>query len=86
MDIALQPASVTSQITVTEAPPELQTETAEVNSEMIRHRSALADDLVQGRNFEALYTLIPGAARCRKRTPSFEPFARHVRERERHLV
>src|ERR1700728_3124405 len=34
IDIALQPASVSTQITVTEAAPELQTETAEVDSEI----------------------------------------------------
>ncbi len=63
VDIALQPASVTSQITVTEAPPELQTETAEVNSEIDQTQiSALPVTSSQGRSYQALYTIIPGAA------------------------
>jgi hypothetical protein len=63
IDITLQPASVSTQITVTDAPPMLQTETAEVNSEISK------DELAQlpltsggGRSFQALYTLIPGGA------------------------
>jgi hypothetical protein len=63
VDIALQPASVTAQITVTEAPPELQTETAEVNSEIDQTQiSALPVTSSQGRSYQALYTIIPGAA------------------------
>jgi len=61
IDITLQPASVSTQITVTDAPPMLQTETAEVNSEISK------DELAQlplnsngGRSFQSLYTLIPG--------------------------
>jgi hypothetical protein len=61
VDIVLEAAMVSTGITVTDAPPELQTETAEVNSEINK------DELAQlpitssgGRNFQALYTLIPG--------------------------
>ena len=63
VDVTLQPASVSTQITVTEAPPELQTETAEVNSEISQTQlSQMPETSSQGRSFEALYTLIPGAA------------------------
>jgi hypothetical protein len=62
-DIALQPASVSTQITVTEAAPLLQTETAEVNSEISQTQlSQMPETSSQGRSYQALYTLIPGAA------------------------
>ena len=62
-DISLQPGSVTTQVTVTEAPAELQTETAEVNSEISQSQiSALPVTSSQGRSYQALYTIIPGAA------------------------
>jgi len=63
VDVMLQPASVSTQITVTEAPPALQTETAEVNSEISQTQlSQMPETSSQGRSFQALYALIPGAA------------------------
>ena len=60
VDITLQPATVSTQITVTEAPPMLQTETAEVNSEISQTQlSQMPMTSSQGRSFQALYTLIP---------------------------
>jgi len=60
-DIALNPGGVSTQITVTEAPAALQTETAEVNSEISKDQLAqLPMTSSGGRNFQALYTLIPG--------------------------
>ncbi len=67
IDVTLQAASVSSQITVTEAAPELQTETAEVDSEVSQTQlSQLPLTSSQGRNYEALYTIIPGAADVRE--------------------
>ncbi len=63
LDVTLQPASVSSQVTVTEAPAELQTETAEVNNEISQTQIAqLPITSSQGRSYQALYTLIPGGA------------------------
>jgi len=63
VDLTLQPASVSTQITVTEAPPLLQTETAEVNNEISQAQlSQMPETSSQGRSYQALYTLIPGAA------------------------
>ncbi len=63
IDVALQPASVSTQVTVTEAPPALQTETAEVNSEISQTQlSQMPETSSQGRSYQALYSLIPGAA------------------------
>jgi hypothetical protein len=63
VDVTLQPASVSTQITVTEAAPLLQTETAEVNSEISQQQlSQMPETSSQGRSYQALYTLIPGAA------------------------
>ena len=63
VDARLQPASVSSQVTITDAPAELQTETAEVNSEIDEKQiSALPLTSSQGRSYQALYTIIPGAA------------------------
>jgi len=67
VDIKLQPATVSTQVTVTEAAPELQTETAEVDSEIGQTQLAqLPITSSQGRNYESLYTLIPGAADVRE--------------------
>ena len=67
VDVMLQPASVSTQVTVTEAAPELQTETAEVDSEVSQTQlSQLPLTSSQGRNYEALYTIIPGAADVRE--------------------
>lgn len=63
VDVTLQPAGVSTQITVTEAPPALQTETAEVNSEISQTQlSQMPETSSQGRSYQALYSLIPGAA------------------------
>ena len=63
VDIALHPASVSTQITVNEAPPLLQTESAEVNNEISQSQlSQMPETSSQGRSYQALYTLIPGAA------------------------
>jgi Carboxypeptidase regulatory-like domain len=63
VDVKLQPASVSTQVTVTDAPAELQTGTAEVNSEIDQTEiNALPLTSSQGRSYQALYTVIPGAA------------------------
>jgi Carboxypeptidase regulatory-like domain len=67
IDVTLQAASVSQQVTVNEAPPELQTETAEVDNEVNSSQLAqLPLTSSQGRNYEALYTIIPGAADVRE--------------------
>jgi len=67
IDITLQAASVSQQITVTEAAPELQTQTAEVDSDINQTQlSQLPITSSQGRNYQALETLIPGAADVRE--------------------
>ena len=75
LDITLKPATVSAQVTVTEAPPELQTETAEVNSEISQTQlSQMPMTSSQGRNFEALYTLIPGGASVKEQnSPASNP-------------
>jgi hypothetical protein len=75
IDITLTPATVSTQITVTEAPPELQTETAEVNSEITQTQlSQMPMTSSGGRNFEALYTLIPGGASVKEQnSPASNP-------------
>ncbi len=63
IDATLQPAGVTQVVTVTQAAPMLQTETAEVNQEISEQQLAqLPITSSQGRNYQSLYTLIPGAA------------------------
>jgi len=63
VNISLQLASVKSEVNVTSAPPTLQTETAEVNHQLSQSMiSELPISSSQGRNFQGLYTLIPGAA------------------------
>ena len=62
VNVSLQLASITSEITVTTAPPLLQTETSEVKAQISQAQiSELPITSSQGRNFQALYTLIPGA-------------------------
>ena len=62
------PALHDAQITVTEAPPELQTETAEVDSEINQTQiSELPITSSKGRNYEELYTGIPGAAQVQEK-------------------
>jgi hypothetical protein len=68
VDVTLQLASVTAQVTVTEAQPILQTETAEVNHQISEVQIAqLPITSTQGRNFQALYSLIPGAAQLQEK-------------------
>ena len=63
VDVILLAASVSTQITVTTAPPMLETDSAEVNHEISQEQlGALPLTSSQGRNFESLYTLIPGAS------------------------
>jgi len=63
VDITLQLATVSSEVTVGTAAPMLQTETADVNHEISQTQiSELPVTSSQGRNFQALYTLIPGVA------------------------
>ncbi|MGA3011536.1 MAG: carboxypeptidase regulatory-like domain-containing protein [Terracidiphilus sp.] len=67
VDITLRPASVSTQVTVTEAQPLLQTENAEVNSEINQTQlTQMPMTSSQGRNFESLYTLVPGGANVRE--------------------
>lgn len=63
VNISLELASVKAEVTVSSAPPMLQTETAEVKAQISQAQvSELPITSSQGRNFQALYTLIPGAA------------------------
>ena len=63
IDVTLQPGGTTQTVTVTGATPMLQTETAEVNHEITSEQiSQLPVTSSQGRNYQSLYTLIPGAA------------------------
>jgi hypothetical protein len=63
VDIALQPPSVTQEVVVNGTVPTLQTETAEVNHEISQAEIAeLPITSSQGRNYQSLYTLIPGFA------------------------
>jgi hypothetical protein len=63
LNATLQLASVNSSVTVDTSAPILQTETAEVNHQISSTQiEALPITSSQGRNFQALYTLIPGAA------------------------
>src|SRR5215469_830769 len=61
VDIALQAAAVSAEVTVTAAPPMLQTDSAEVNHQISETQiSQLPITSSQGRNFQALYQLVPG--------------------------
>jgi hypothetical protein len=63
VDVTLQAAGVNTQVTVNTAPPMLETDSAEVNHEISKEQiSQLPITSSQGRNFQTLYTLIPGAA------------------------
>jgi hypothetical protein len=63
-DITLQPGAVTTEVTVTSSTTAaLQTESAEVNSEITQTQvGSLPITSSAGRNFQSLYTIIPGAA------------------------
>ena len=63
VDVTLQLSSVSTEVTVNSAAPTLQTESAEVNHSITQAQVAeLPLTSTQGRNFQALYTLVPGAA------------------------
>jgi hypothetical protein len=63
VNVTLQPASVKAEVTVDTSAPTLQTETAEVNHQISAAQIAqLPITSSQGRNYQSLYTLIPGAA------------------------
>jgi hypothetical protein len=63
VDVTLQLSSVSTEVTVNSAAPALQTESAEVNHSITQAQVAeLPLTSTQGRNFQALYTLVPGAA------------------------
>jgi Carboxypeptidase regulatory-like domain len=63
VDITLQVGNVSTEVTVTSTMAALQTETAEVNSEISQTQlNALPMTSSAGRNYQALYTIIPGAA------------------------
>ena len=61
VDIVLEVATVSTEVTITSAPPMLQTESAEVNSEISQGElNQLPLNSTGGRSFQALYSLIPG--------------------------
>jgi hypothetical protein len=61
VDVTLQLSSVSAEVTVNTAAPMLQTESAEVSHEISQTQiSELPLTSGQGRNFQSLYTLIPG--------------------------
>jgi Carboxypeptidase regulatory-like domain/TonB dependent receptor len=63
VDVTLKLASLSSEVTVDTTAPILQTETAEVNHNISQSQVAeLPITSSQGRNFQALYSLIPGVA------------------------
>jgi hypothetical protein len=63
VDVTLPAAGVAVEVTVDTAPPMLETDSAEVNHELSKEQiSELPISSSEGRNFEELYTLIPGAA------------------------
>ena len=63
VDVALQLGSVSQEVTVNSAPPLLQTETAEVNHQISETQlSEIPITSTQGRQYQALFTIVPGAA------------------------
>ena len=63
VDVKLQLGSVTTQVVVDTTAPILQTETAEVSHEITDTQlTQLPITSTQGRQYQALYTIIPGAA------------------------
>ena len=63
INISLEAASVTQTVSVTSTAPILQTETADVSHDITETQmEQLPLTSSQGRNFQALYTLLPGAA------------------------
>jgi len=63
VDVVLKTSTVAVETTVTDTLPTLQTESAEVTHEITQTQIAeLPVTSSQGRNYQSLYTLIPGAA------------------------
>jgi Carboxypeptidase regulatory-like domain len=63
VDVPLQLGSVAQEVTVNTAPPELQTDTADVNHQITETQlTQLPITSSQGRQFQNLYTIVPGAA------------------------
>ena len=63
VDATLPASTVTTEVTVDTAAPMLETDSAEVTHEISEEQiSQLPITSSQGRNFQTLYTLIPGAA------------------------
>src|SRR6202020_1183098 len=63
IDVNLRLSSVSAEVTVNTAAPMLQTEDAQVSHDITQAQIAeLPITSSQGRNFQALYSLIPGAA------------------------
>ena len=63
VDATLPASTVTTEVTVDTAAPMLETDSAEVNHEISQEQiSQIPITGSQGRNFQSLYTLIPGAA------------------------
>jgi Carboxypeptidase regulatory-like domain/TonB dependent receptor len=67
IDVAMTPGVVQTEVVINAATPELQTETAEVNHQITNTQiEQLPLTSSQGRTFQALYTLIPGAANVKE--------------------
>ena len=63
VNVALQVGAVAQEVTVSTAPPELQTDTADVNHQITETQlTQLPITSSQGRQFQNLYTIVPGAA------------------------
>ncbi len=63
VDATLPASTVTTEVTVDTAAPMLETDSAEVNHEISQEQiSQIPITGSQGRNFQSLYTLIPGAS------------------------
>ncbi|WP_420236125.1 carboxypeptidase regulatory-like domain-containing protein [Telmatobacter bradus] len=61
-DLQLQVGTASEQITVTTAPPELQTDSSDVNYNLSEEQmTELPTTSSTGRNFESLYRLVPGS-------------------------
>lgn len=69
-DFQLQPGQVSEQVTVTDAPPELQTDRTDTGRK-IESRQVSELPLTQNRNFQGLVNLVPGAARAQRNHSEF---------------
>jgi hypothetical protein len=61
VDMTLQPGNVTETVTVTTAPPVLQTDRADISTK-IDATNVMALPLTTGRNFQSLLNLVPGTS------------------------